>query len=366
MPEFKGSSLHHVSVQASPIILYKDLKKKIAEIRVKRDAIMLAHNAVNLHQDKYNKCIICLSLFSAFFESTKAQLDLANRTDWIGPTSILMPILLSTILGIISSLMKFKKFPERMELLSKATEKSNATVLSMRRLSEALNFQPYRQSYNEYSGPVIASYRDALDYYERALYPHEHDKYMKDALKIANSTREREETHDDAIEELLNTDRKERHDNNLSFHNNVQLDTPDDTPNATPEGPTPNVSRPITLQERINSLETDSEDGNNIVIDVEDNLKKKLSSVINNKKISDDIPEATEGINSINSIESKPKTNTDVSHDISSWLSPEVLQKREKNKKLKEKQQQQQQQQQEPEPEPEPEPESEIIGEENL
>ena len=42
-PEWKGNSLHHVSVQASPIILYKDLKKKIAEIRVKRDAIMLAH-----------------------------------------------------------------------------------------------------------------------------------------------------------------------------------------------------------------------------------------------------------------------------------------------------------------------------------
>ena len=89
MTETKGKDLHYVSVQASPIILYKDLKKKIAEIRVKRDAIMLAHNAVNLDQDKYNKCIIILSLFSAFFESTKAQLDLANRTDWIGPTSIL-------------------------------------------------------------------------------------------------------------------------------------------------------------------------------------------------------------------------------------------------------------------------------------
>ena len=56
-PEWKGDNLHRVSVQASPIILYKDLKKKIAEIRVKRDAIMLAHNAVNLDQDKYNKCI---------------------------------------------------------------------------------------------------------------------------------------------------------------------------------------------------------------------------------------------------------------------------------------------------------------------
>ena len=286
MTETKEKDLHYVSVQASPIILYKDLKKKIAEIRVKRDAIMLAHNAVNLDQDKYNKCIIILSLFSAFFESTKAQLDLANRTDWIGPTSILMPILLSTILGIISSLMKFKKFPERMELLSKATEKSNATVLNMRRLSEALNFQPYRQSYTEYSGPVIESYRDALDYYERSLYPHEHDLYMGKALKIAAATREREEQHDDEIEKLLNDDRKERFTNNSKYPNNVQLDTPDNR-------------RPSGTSEVITALDTDSDDGiiqNNIKIDINDKktpLKSTISTDNASNEVVDDIPSKT-------------------------------------------------------------------------
>ena len=279
MSQSKEKDLHYVSVQASPIILYKDLKKKIAEIRVKRDAIMLAHNTVNLDQDKYNKCIIILSLFSAFFESTKAQLDLANRTDWVGPTSILMPILLSTILGIISSLMKFKKFPERMELLSKATEKSNATVLNMRRLSEALNFQPYKQSYAEYSGPVIESYRDALDYYERSLYPHEHDMYMKHAIKIAAATREREEQHDDEIEKLLNADREERFTNNLKFPDNVQLDTPD-------------TRRPNGGNEVITTLDTDSEDGqvtHNVKIDINDQKSTVLKKV-NKTNIVDEIP----------------------------------------------------------------------------
>ena len=210
----KDNKLHHVSVQAAPVILHKDITDKIAEIRIKRDAIMLAHNRVNLDQDKYNKAIICLSLFSAFFESTKAQLNLATRNDWVAPVAILMPILLSTILSIISSLMKFKKFNERIDLLSKATEKSNATVLNLRRLLEALNFQSYMQSYKDYSGPVTESYRDALDCYERALYPREHEKYMKEAIKIANNTEE------------YNTD------NDLLLHNklypnNIQLDSPD-------------------------------------------------------------------------------------------------------------------------------------------
>ena len=185
MPKTKDPNLHHVSVQAEPVVLHKDIKEKISEICVKRDALMLAHNKVNLEQDKYNKAIICLSLFAAFFESTKAQLNLSTRNDWLAPISILMPILLSTVLSIISSLMKFKKFNERIDLLSKATEKSNATVLNLRRLEESLNFQSYMQSYKDYSGSVNESYRDALDCYERALYPQEHNKYLTQAIKIA-------------------------------------------------------------------------------------------------------------------------------------------------------------------------------------
>lgn len=218
MPKSKDPNLHHVSVQAAPVVLHKDIKEKISEIRVKRDALMIAHNKVNLEQDKYNKAIICLSLFAAFFESTKAQLDLSIRNDWLGPTSTLMPILLSTILSIISSLMKFKKFNERIDLLSKATEKSNATVLNLRRLEESLNFQSYLQSYKDYSGPVTESYRDALDCYERALYPQEHDKYLKEAIKLAKNSKKYENQNEKNLDRFLHS---------KCYPNNIQLDSPD-------------------------------------------------------------------------------------------------------------------------------------------
>ena len=260
MSKTKDPNLHHVSVQADPIVLHKDIKKKITEIRLKRDAIMLAHNKVNIEQDKYNKAIICLSLFSAFFESTKAQLNLATRNDWIAPIAILMPILLSTILSIISSLMKFKKFNERIDLLSKATEKSNATVLNLRRLHESLNFQSYMQSYKDYSGPVTESYRDALDCYERALYPHEHDKYMKEAVKIANNNKEYEKKHDNDIENLLT--------NQQSYPNNIQLDSPD--------------------KDKCSTIKKDEIIPENVIIDIKENTaeenttpeKQKSSKVI--------------------------------------------------------------------------------------
>lgn len=212
--------LHHVSVEVPQVILYTDLKEKIEEIKIKRDSVMIAHSEINSQQDIYNKFIIILSLLAAFFESTKAQLNLADRDDWIAPCATLAPIFLSTILGIVSSLMKFKKFPERMEMLTKATEKSNATILHMRRLSESLNFQSYKHSYDEYNNIVTPSYRDALDHNERALYPHEHDVYLDKAIKIAANNLKREENQQNKMDEVIEK-QKTRYTKNKDKKDNV-------------------------------------------------------------------------------------------------------------------------------------------------
>ena len=286
MPKSKDPNLHHVSVQAAPVVLHKDIKEKISEIRVKRDALMLAHNKVNLEQDKYNKAIICLSLFAAFFESTKAQLDLSTRNDWLGPISTLMPILLSTILSIISSLMKFKKFNERIDLLSKATEKSNATVLNLRRLEESLNFQSYMQSYKDYSGSVTESYRDALDCYERALYPQEHDKYLKEAIKLAKNSKKYENQNEKDLDRFLHS---------KCYPNNIQLDSPDieNSPNEVIKEDKPPANIKIDVREENNesSIINESEE-------IENSNKSE-------KKPKEEIKKVTEMSNNMNELYKK-------------------------------------------------------------
>jgi hypothetical protein len=259
MTAVPGKKLHHVSVEVPQIVLYDDLKKKIAEVRVKRDAIMLAHSVINVQQDQYNKCIIILSLSSAFFESTKAQLDLASRKDWISPVSILAPIFLSTVLGIISSLMKFKKFPERMEMLTKATEKGNSTVLQMRRLIENLNFQPYEVSYEEYSNAVTVSYRDALDYYERALYPHEHASYMKQALVLATKVQAQDNEQETAIEALLANQKNRDTTGDTKYPGNVQFGTPLRRSETMPSSPTVGGGRGVPESKRNDSEEAEDD-----------------------------------------------------------------------------------------------------------
>ena len=75
-----------------------------------------------------------------------------------------------------------------MELLVKATEKCNATILSMRKLNENLNFQSYKLSYEDYNKNVTPMYRDALDCYEKSLYPEEQNLFLMKSIKLSQDT----------------------------------------------------------------------------------------------------------------------------------------------------------------------------------
>jgi len=181
MPEHSKQSIadnEAVSISEPQINIYEDLNKKLLEIRSKRDGLLLFHKNLKKGNDNYNKMIIYLSLFTAFFETVKAQLHLTDRKDFVAPIAIIAPIFLSTIVSIISALLKFKKFPEKMEELTKATEKCGFTILRIRQLLENLNFQSEETSMITYNSDVMGHYREALDAIEKSLYPNSRTKFF--------------------------------------------------------------------------------------------------------------------------------------------------------------------------------------------
>ena len=172
-----------VSVSEPHLNIYEDLNEKLLEIRSKRDGVLLSHRDFKKGNDIYNKLIIYLSLFTAFFETVKAQLHLTERQDWVAPVSIIAPIFLSTFVSIISALLKFKKFPEKMEELIKASEKCNFTILRMRKLLENMSFQSQEVTKDTYNGEVMTYYREALDSIEKSMYPNKRSSYFEEAQK---------------------------------------------------------------------------------------------------------------------------------------------------------------------------------------
>jgi len=77
--------------------------------------------------------------------------------------------------------MKFRKYPERMETLTKASEKFNHTATRMRRLQEELSFVDEASAKKMYIDEVMEFYRESLQEAEATIYPDVRQKYFKRA-----------------------------------------------------------------------------------------------------------------------------------------------------------------------------------------
>ena len=132
----------------------------IQDLKSKRDALSLAHEQLKKDNDDWNKCIIVLSLMTGMFESMKIKMG------WDGSLVALVPIALSSVIASISALIKFKKFPEQMEVI----------LQSQSLLTHTLN---NARNETEMTDQLIKDYNDALEKLETSIYPDTRKKYLK-------------------------------------------------------------------------------------------------------------------------------------------------------------------------------------------
>jgi len=162
-------------ISTEPILdIYVELQNKYFEVRCKRDAVSLIHQQLNDENNWYNKVIICASLFTGFLETLKFQLELTDKDkhgSLISNMSAIAPIFLSTGIAIISSLIKFKKYPETMETLTSALIKLNNVITKIRSLQEDLHYSPLQETKKTYQDVILTDYRTALLEIESSIYP---------------------------------------------------------------------------------------------------------------------------------------------------------------------------------------------------
>ena len=102
----------------------------INDLRSRRDCLSLAHEAIKAKSDQYNKVIIVLSLVTGAIESTKIKMG------WNSNAVALIPIFMSSIIGMISALAKFEDFPTKMETLVQAISLLTNTLTKARNHAE--------------------------------------------------------------------------------------------------------------------------------------------------------------------------------------------------------------------------------------
>jgi hypothetical protein len=132
----------------------------IQDLKAKRDSLSLAHEGLKQDNDSWNKCIIVLSLGVGLFESAKIKMG------WESNLVALVPVALSSVIASISALIKFKKFPEQMEVI----------LQSQSLLTHTLNTA---RNETVLTPQLIKDYNDALEQLETSIYPDIRKKYLK-------------------------------------------------------------------------------------------------------------------------------------------------------------------------------------------
>ena len=157
----------------------------VADLKSKRDALSLAHEQLKKDNDDWNKCIIVLSLMTGMIESIKIKMG------WDGSLVALVPIALSSVIASISALIKFKKFPEQMEII----------LQSQSLLTHTLN---NARNETELTDQLIKDYNDALEKLETSVYPDTRKKYLKISHNNLISIMKQEAKFFDALEKAQN------------------------------------------------------------------------------------------------------------------------------------------------------------------
>ena len=161
-----------------------------ADLKAKRDALSLAHEELKKDSDDWNKCVIVLSLFNGMIETIKIQLQLDSDG------FRLLPIFISSIIAIISSLIKFRDFPSKMEVL----------IQSQSLLTTTLN--KYR-NHDEVDKELVFEYNSALEKLETSVYPDVRKKYLQQSHKNLLSIMKLEQKYFKNIELVNNGEKPE-------------------------------------------------------------------------------------------------------------------------------------------------------------
>jgi len=138
----------------------RELNQIIQDLKAKRDALSLAHEELKRENDSWNKCVIIVSLTTGMFESMKLQMG------WNNNIVLLVPIALSSIIAMISALIKFKNFPNQMEIILQSQSLITHT------LNVARNEETITPS-------LLTQYHESLEKLETSIYPDMRKKYMK-------------------------------------------------------------------------------------------------------------------------------------------------------------------------------------------
>ena len=162
----------------------------IEHIQLKCNKLGQKLRLIELKNDKYKKCyncfniaIILISTSLTIIESAKAVIIDDCDNSLTSKYFQLSPIFLGSLITCSASILKFKKYQEKMENIIKLIEKGNNIIGIMKKIREELIFcnnnDYYEKIEERYKLETYENYIFILQDIERLLKDHDYDKYLE-------------------------------------------------------------------------------------------------------------------------------------------------------------------------------------------
>jgi hypothetical protein len=147
------------------------IKSNIEYLKRRNSILALKSSTIKYKHDTVNILTILVSTGLTCLETIKSEFDLASSDNmWIKRSSVIVPILLTSYIAISMSVLKFKRFTETLEELTKISEKLVFVVCRLRRVVEDAHMtktiedlQTVKTNYSKEPFDLYMNAREALD-----------------------------------------------------------------------------------------------------------------------------------------------------------------------------------------------------------
>tara|TARA_B100000686_G_scaffold353302_1_gene458359 strand:+ start:1962 stop:2780 length:819 start_codon:yes stop_codon:yes gene_type:complete len=120
-------------------IFFKNIQNKIEKLTIRFNILRFKYRDYKKWYDLTNISIIIISTLLTIIESVKSIFTIEKSLNTtLTKTFNLLPIIFSCSISLSASILKFKKFQEKMEVMSKCIEKSISTSYRLQRIQEKI------------------------------------------------------------------------------------------------------------------------------------------------------------------------------------------------------------------------------------
>ena len=113
------------------------IQRKLDRINIRTNIISFKYSGYKLYFDIVNISIIVISALLTFIETVKAEFELEDTEHkHLNNFFSIIPIIISSTITISAAVLKFKKYQEKMESLSRCIDKAIFTSFRLKRIKE--------------------------------------------------------------------------------------------------------------------------------------------------------------------------------------------------------------------------------------